>query len=93
MYTPRLDGNHRDADSTHKHRREAERIEDAEPLAKRHRHARPHAKHQTGRPQIRQAAGIHEPPVNGAVHLKKKPPNTTAPQTEATDKNNNPEKI
>ncbi len=88
------DGNHRGAVSAHKCRREVERIEDAELVAKRYkRYARPRAERQTGRPQIRQAAScMHEPPVDGAdgnaTPLKKKPSLNTAtcPQAEAADR-------
>jgi hypothetical protein len=79
MYTLRLDSNHRDAVGVHKSRREVKRVEDTELVAECYkRYAEPRTKCQTGRPQIRQVAGIHGPPVNGAVYLKKKPPlNTT----------------
>jgi hypothetical protein len=43
-------------------------VEDAELVAERYeKYARPHAKRQTGRPQIRRVTPrIHEPPVDGA---------------------------
>jgi len=47
---------------------EVKQVEDAELVAERYkRYARPRAKRQTGRPQIRRATPrIHEPPVDGA---------------------------
>jgi len=83
---------------------EVKQVEDAELFAERYkRYARPRAKRQTGRPQIRRATPrIHEPPVEGAdgdaapseedvarADAKHKHP----PDRSRRQDNNNPEKI